>query len=180
MSGDDASPAHGDPGELQFDHVETGRSRGGAAAAPGVRCRLCKKAVGDEYYAVKGRLFCARCTRRLIAAATTRPSLARVGLTVLFGLAAAIAGAALYYVVYARMHVQIGIVAIAAGYMVGYAVRKGSGRRGGRWLQILAVVLAYSSVDLAYVLIWAQQHVEVPRIQLVALPIVTIVRTLPL
>jgi hypothetical protein len=34
--------------------------------------------------------------------------------------------------------------------MVGYAVRKGAGGRGGRRFQILAVVLTYWSVGLAY------------------------------
>ena len=36
------------------------------------------------------------------------------------------------------------------GYMVGYAVRKGAGDRGGRRFQVLAVVLTYGAVALAY------------------------------
>jgi len=43
-----------------------------------------------------------------------------------FGLGAAIAGAAIYYAVMAIADLEIGIVAILIGYMVGYAVRKGA------------------------------------------------------
>jgi hypothetical protein len=67
-----------------------------------------------------------------------------------FGVAAAIAGAALYYAVIAITKYEIGLVAIAIGYMVGYAVRAGARGRGGRRLQVLAVVLTYVSVSWAY------------------------------
>jgi hypothetical protein len=69
----------------------------------------------------------------------------------LFGIAAAIAGAVLYYAVIAITNFEIGLVAIAIGYMVGYAIRKATGGRGGRVFQILALVLTYWSVGLAYV-----------------------------
>ena len=63
---------------------------------------------------------------------------------------AAIAGAILYYAVIAITNFEIGIVAIAIGYMVGYAVHRGAGLRGGRRFQILAVALTYWAVGLAY------------------------------
>jgi hypothetical protein len=68
----------------------------------------------------------------------------------IFGVGAAIAGAILYYGVIAITNLEIGIVAIAIGYMVGYAIRRATGGRGGRRLQILAIVLTYWSVGLAY------------------------------
>ena len=46
---------------------------------------------------------------------------------------------------------EIGIVAIAIGYMVGYAIRLATAGRGGRRFQVLAVVLTYWAVGLAYV-----------------------------
>jgi hypothetical protein len=72
---------------------------------------------------------------------------ARAGL---FGLGAAIAGAIVYYGVIAITDFEIGIVAILIGYMVGWAVRRGTRGRGGRRLQLLAVALTYFSVAMAY------------------------------
>ena len=67
-----------------------------------------------------------------------------------FGAGAGIVGAAIYYAVIAIAHLEIGIVAILIGYMVGYSVRKGAQGRGGRRFQVLAAVLTYCSVALAY------------------------------
>jgi len=61
-----------------------------------------------------------------------------------------VAGAAIYYAVIAITHLEIGLVAILIGYMVGYAVRRGAGGRGGLRFQILAAVLTYGAVGLAY------------------------------
>jgi hypothetical protein len=72
------------------------------------------------------------------------------GRAALFGLVATVAGAILYYAVIAITNFEIGIVAIAIGYMVGYAVRMATGGRGGKRFQVLALVLTYWSVGLAY------------------------------
>src|SRR4029450_6773668 len=82
------------------------------------------------------------------------------GLAALFGLGAAIAGAILYYAVIAITNFEIGIVAIAIGFMVGWAVRKGAGGRGGRRFQVLALVLTYWAVGLAYTPITFKQMIE--------------------
>ena len=63
---------------------------------------------------------------------------------------AGVVGAAIYYGVIAITNFEIGIVAIVIGYMVGWAVRKGAGDRGGRRFQILATALTYGAVALAY------------------------------
>jgi hypothetical protein len=75
-----------------------------------------------------------------------RPLLIAAG----FGVGAGIVGAAIYYAVIAIAHLDIGIVAILIGYMVGYSVRRGAQGRGGRRFQVLAAVLTYCSVALAY------------------------------
>jgi hypothetical protein len=68
----------------------------------------------------------------------------------IFGVVAAILGAVLYYAVIAITNFEIGLLAIAIGYMVGFAVRKGAGG-GGRRFQVIAVLLTYWAVGLAYV-----------------------------
>ena len=52
------------------------------------------------------------------------------------------------------------IVAIAIGFMVGWAVRKGAGGRGGRRFQVLALVLTYWAVGLAYTPLMFKQLAE--------------------
>jgi hypothetical protein len=46
---------------------------------------------------------------------------------------------------------EIGLMAIAVGWLVGRAVMKGSNYRGGRRYQILAVALTYFSITFSYV-----------------------------
>ena len=95
---------------------------------------------------------------------------------------AAIAGAAIYYAVIAIAHLEIGIVAILIGYMVGWGVRKGAGGRGGRRFQILAVVLTYWAVGLAYSpLAFEELSGSIGKLVPVifALPVIVIFRSLP-
>ena len=68
---------------------------------------------------------CARCRDAVEAAAETPRDAGALITAGLFGVGAAVAGAVLYYAVMAIAHLEIGIVAILIGYMVGYAVRKG-------------------------------------------------------
>jgi Flp pilus assembly protein TadB len=55
---------------------------------------------------------------------------------------------------------EIGLVAILVGVMVGKAIRRASGGFGGRQQQILAVVLTYFSIATSYipVIIWDLAH----------------------
>ena len=64
------------------------------------------------------------------------------------GLGAGIVGAAIYYAVIAITHLEIGIVAILIGYMVGRAVRKGARGHGGLRFQIDARSTQGSAVPL--------------------------------
>ncbi len=57
---------------------------------------------------------------------------------------------AVWFAIRRFAHLQIGLVAIAVGYMIGKAVRKGSGGRGGRGYQVLAVVLTYCCIAANY------------------------------
>ena len=144
-----------DPGsagdDLQFDRVVSNAP--GATDAAGQTaaiCKACGKPIDRDYYHLNGKVACESC-RHAIAAAVESPKGAlpfvrAAGL----GFIAAIAGAAIYYGVIALANLEIGIIAIAIGYMVGWAVRKGAGNRGGRRFQILAVALTYWAVGLAY------------------------------
>ena len=139
------SDLHATP--LQFDKVTPASS---ATPTPGVTCENCHAPIDTEYFQVNAHLVCARCKDLIEAAIETPTGLAPLVLGGLFGLGAGIVGAAIYYAVIALANLEIGIVAILIGYMVGYAVRKGAGNRGGLRFQILAVMLTYLAVALAY------------------------------
>ena len=150
MSADDSRIGGDEPQDLQFDRVETTTPLGDTPASPAVTCAVCGKSVDREYYHANGKPICDSCRQVVTAAAATPRSVGKLVVAGVFGLGAAIAGAAIYYAVIAIANLEIGIVAILIGYMVGWAVRKGAGGGGGRRFQILAVVLTYWAVGLAY------------------------------
>lgn len=148
MSHDEA-PAK--PDALQFDRVETDATRPTTSdSGPEVTCSVCGKSVGDEYFHINGKSVCANCRDMVTAAAQTPRDTGALIKSGLLGVGAAIAGAAIYYGVIALTNFEIGLVAILIGYMVGWAVRKGAAGRGGRRFQVLALVLTYWAVGLAY------------------------------
>jgi hypothetical protein len=132
---------------LQFDTVTPASA---ATPTPGATCENCHETIGTEYFQVNRHVVCERCKNLIEAAIATPTGVAPLLLGGLFGLGAGIAGAAIYYAVIALANLEIGIVAILIGYMVGYAVRKGAGNRGGLRFQILAVTLTYLAVAFAY------------------------------
>jgi hypothetical protein len=115
-----------------------------------VTCRACERTITDEYFDINGQPVCDSCRVRIGEQAETPKGWGVFARTGLYGLGATIAGAVLYYAVIAITDFEIGIVAIAIGYMVGYAVRAGARGRGGRRFQVLALVLTYWAVGLAY------------------------------
>ena len=151
MSADEAPTERQEPEALQFDRVETSAPPPGEdGAALDVTCVVCGKSVGAEYYTANGKPVCENCRQVALAASVTPRTVGPLLRAGIFGVGAAIAGAAIYYAVIAIANLEIGIVAILIGYMVGWAVRRGSGGRGGRRFQILAAVLTYWAVGLAY------------------------------
>lgn len=136
--------------ELQFDRLSGPTSSAAAGATPAVVCAVCQAAIKTDYYQINGKSVCASCRQAVEASAATPRGARPLVQAGLFGLAGAIAGAIIYYAVIAITNFEIGIVAILIGYMVGYMVRKGAAGKGGRRFQILAVVLTYWAVGLAY------------------------------
>jgi hypothetical protein len=138
---------------LQFDRVMTDLPGSGSVtstAAPAAACNVCSTPLQTEYYSVNGHAVCAACRQTIEVTAETPKGAGAFIRAGLFGLVAGVVGAAIYYAVIALANLEIGIVAILIGYMVGFAVRKGAADRGGRRFQVLAVALTYGSVALAY------------------------------
>jgi len=136
---------------LQFDRVELPPDQAGdTASAPGVVCRGCGAAITTEYFDLAGTPVCEACRTAIERAQDAARGWPRFARAAAFGSVAAIAGAILYYAVIAITNLEIGLVAIVIGFMVGFAVTKGTGGYGSRRYQLLAVFLTYFAVGLAY------------------------------
>jgi hypothetical protein len=140
-----------DRDELQFDHVIPESSSLDTRGSAGVACSACQQLIPNEYYEINGHIACQRCRLAIEATAATPTGAVPFMTAALCGFGASIAGAFIHFAVLYFAHLQIGIVAILIGYMVGYTVRKGASGRGGLRFQIMAVALTYGSVALAYV-----------------------------
>ena len=144
MSSDQAITPPATP--LQFDAADVG------SAPPAVSCAACKRAITGEYYQINNVITCARCKAQVetqLAAKGSRGGrlLKATGLGLLGGLA----GAAVWYIVLAWAEWQIGIIAVLVGFLAGRGVRRGSGGRGGRRYQVLAVAITWFSVGAVFV-----------------------------
>lgn len=139
--------ANAKPGEaLRFDEALPREGDEGTS----VSCSSCGTKLTGTYYALADAPWCARCRGMLEVRAKESQSMPAFMKAVALGLLAAILGAALYYAVIALTNFEIGIVAIAIGFMVGYAVRHVTKGYGGRRYQLLAAGLTYFAVGMAY------------------------------
>ncbi len=161
--------------ELQFDRAMP-QTTLPSASQIGVVCARCRQAILTEYFDLNGHPLCGRCRTAIEAHADVPRGVGPFGTAAVFGLGAGMAGAAIYYAVIAIANLEIGIVAILIGYMVGRAVRHGAGGRGGRRYQVLAAALTYASVALAY----APLVRGVPLGVMLALPVIMVIKTLPM
>jgi hypothetical protein len=157
---DDATRVGDEP--LQFDRAVTDGSVD-ASRGVAVQCGTCRAAINTEYYQVNRAVVCERCRRAIEAAAETPLGAAPMIGAAIGGLGAAIVGAAIYFAVIAIAHLEIGIIAILTGYMVGSMVRKGAGGRGGLRFQVLAIALTYASIAMAYAPIAIKSAIDSAR-----------------
>jgi hypothetical protein len=137
--GDEGAPDEGT--ELQFDEAEPTSPTSTAAT-----CAGCKRPITDAYYEINGKVVCASCRDQIEASFRGGSRVARVLKATTLGIVAAAAGAVVYYAILKATDYHIGLVAVVVGYMVGSAVKKGSGGRGGLFYQLLALFLTYSSI----------------------------------
>lgn len=137
-------------GELQFEEVATRTGEDAAAAAIEHACTVCRRRFDLEYFDVNGRHVCRACSETVASFAATPRGLGPWARAAGAGVVAALLGAVLYYAVLAISGFEVGLVAIAIGYMVGYGVQLGTRGRGGRRFQVLALVLTYWAIGLGY------------------------------
>jgi len=160
---DQGPQAAGESGSLQLDHAEF-------AEGQPQRCAVCSQALAGSYYEVAGRVCCAACHQRLVGAFERRPGPAGFLRAAGAGLAAAVAGAGIYFGVSALTGYHFGLISILVGFLVGKAVHWGCGGHGGWSYQALAVALTYLAIVGTYVpaVYAAYQRVDAPSALLIA------------
>lgn len=142
-------PTDGASGDLSFDRALPAEpvSMGGSG---GVTCANCRRTLTDVYHTANGEPICANCRHILEGAARGVTQPAVLAKSLVFGAVATLAGALLYWAVIRFFNLEIGLVAIASGWMIGKALREGADGRGGPSLQYIGAGLVYLSVALAY------------------------------
>jgi hypothetical protein len=137
----DATPVSSPEG-LRFDEPAPG------PGAP--TCAQCQASIADAYYEVNGHVVCPGC-KTALERSPTGSGASRLLRATALGLGGAIVGAGIYYAILAATGYEIGLVAIAVGWLVGRGVQKGSNGIGGWAYQALAVGLTYLAIVSTYV-----------------------------
>jgi hypothetical protein len=130
---------------LQFDRTE--RTETAAVAL----CGYCNQPLDGSYYQINGRAACQRCHAQLMASLQKHSPVVSFVVATAFGTAAAALGGLVWYTISTLTGYMIGLVAVAVGFAVGFAVHKGSNNRGGPLYQALAIVLTYVAICAQYV-----------------------------
>ena len=121
----------------------------GAPSGPPT-CTSCSKTIRDVYHEANGAVICSPCRVNLqqgLAGSGVR----RLGRSLGFGLVGAAIGSALWFAVLALFDMELGLLAIVVGFLVGKGVHMGSHGRGGWKYQTLAIVLTYSAIVVTYI-----------------------------
>jgi hypothetical protein len=126
------------------------------------RCAVCKNPIDGAFYQAAGHKVCPVCAQR-IRQGQQGPAHASLAKAALFGGAAALAGCLIYAAVAIVLHVEVGLVSILVGYMVGKSIRRASGGLGGRPQQILAVALTYFAVTTTWIPIAIYENISRPH-----------------
>jgi hypothetical protein len=131
--------------DLQFDRAEFG----GQPASQ--TCAACQQPIVDRYFDVNGQITCPTCRETIANTFEKDPGWTAPFIALGAGLAGGLVGALLYYAVLKLTGYEIGLIAIVVGLLVGRAVRWGSGGRGGRVYQVMAVAITYLAIVSTYV-----------------------------
>ncbi len=134
--------------DLQFDTVEPGDTSSPSTTL-GKSCVVCQTPIVTTYYALGDQVLCPGCNSKMNAP-LEGSKVGRFLKASFMGAGAGLLGAVIWFAVRRVANLEAGIVAILVGFMVGIAVRKGSGGRGGRGYQVLAVVITYACIAANY------------------------------
>jgi len=122
-------------------------------------CKSCNKPISGGYYRVNGALACSNCVSQL-ESQIPRDTHSAFVRGMIFGVGGAILGLILYSTFGIITGLEIGYLSLAVGYIVGKAIRMGSGGVGGRRYQIAALALTYFAVSMSAVPIGIYESIK--------------------
>jgi hypothetical protein len=131
---------------MQFDRAESLQPAEAAAA-----CASCRNPLVGSYYSVRGARLCVTCHNAVQQALASGSPVMRFLKAAIFGFLGAILGSVIYVGIAIVAKMEIGLIAIVVGLIVGVAVRKGSEGRGGWPYQALAMFFTYAAIVMLYV-----------------------------
>jgi hypothetical protein len=119
-------------------------------SSAGEVCKSCKQPLRGDYYRLNGMTTCASCAQqvRRQMPVDTQPAFLKA---IALGIGAAVLGCVFYAGFTMVTNIYIGIVSLAVGWLIGKAMKMGSGGIGGKRYQIAAAVLTYMAVSMAEV-----------------------------
>jgi hypothetical protein len=127
---------------LQFQKAEyTGSTK--------TQCALCRGGIEGTYFHLNGQVICPACAA-IARSGQQRPNHTWVLRGLLYGSGMAILCSIGYAIFTMATNMEMALISIAIGYLVGRAVRAGSHGLGGRRCQILAVMLTYFAIIMGY------------------------------
>jgi len=121
-----------------------------APTTPALTCAACRRSITGPYYQINGVQACADCATK-VQQQIPKDSHAAFVRALVFGIAGALVGFALYVIFALVTGLVIGWVSLAVGFIVGKAMHLGSRGVGGRRYQLVAVLLTYLAVSLSAV-----------------------------
>jgi hypothetical protein len=121
-----------------------------AANAAAVTCAGCRSPISGQYFKINGTVACPECTQK-IQVQIPRDSQTAFVRALIFGIAGAVVGFALYVTFAVVTGIVIGWASLAVGFIVGKAMSLGSRGVGGRRYQVVAVLLTYLAVSMSAV-----------------------------
>ena len=142
--------------ELDFERADFGESAGDPSNSAGeslqtLGCSVCGLPMSDAYYTRDDAFVCPSCEGPTRAAGPPGSAFSRMSGAVAAGLIASVVASALWMIVTELTGWEIGLIAIAVGWIVGIAVAMGSRGVGGLPYQFLAVFLTYTAIVMTYV-----------------------------
>lgn len=111
---------------------------------------MCNAVLEESFYQIQGVDVCGNCAAARRAGQELPDSRKKFLRALAYGSGAAFLGWAGWSAVEIITGFQIGLLAIAVGWMVGTAIRKGTAGHTSRKYQIMAVILTYLAISMSF------------------------------
>lgn len=142
MSLDPNTPDDG----LQFDQADFAA---GDSADP--ICAACSRPLDGTFFQLNTAILCRGCGDGVQVTMNSSSAPLLFIKAAIFGVVGGAIGSGIYYAILALTGYEVGLVAIAVGWLVASGIQKGNENRGGLLYQLMAVAITYTAIVSTYV-----------------------------